>query len=105
MAGPLHTLPAGRPNPSSVCRWDCAAENPIHSGLGGRHRGQERRGARNPELDPVVAAARKAALIEDGAIFNGYDAAGIVGIGAASAHAPISLSAESISTSNRASRS
>jgi len=52
------------------------------------------RGARNPELDPVVAAACKAALIEEGAIFNGYDAAGIVGIGAASAHAPISLSAD-----------
>lgn len=52
------------------------------------------RGARDPELEPVVTAARQAAMIEDGAIFNGFDAAGIVGIGSASAHAPISLSAD-----------
>jgi len=50
------------------------------------------RGAKNPELEPVVTAARTAALSEDGAIFNGYEAAGIRGIGTASEHDPISLS-------------
>lgn len=52
------------------------------------------RGAKNPELDPVVTAARAAALVEDGAIFNGYAKAGIDGIGAASPNAPISLSSD-----------
>lgn len=52
------------------------------------------RGARNPELDPVVTAARSAALIEDGAIFNGFAKTGIDGIGAASPHAPVSLSSD-----------
>ena len=50
------------------------------------------RGAKNPELDAAVDAARSAALIEDSAIFNGYEAAGITGIGSGSDHAPISLS-------------
>lgn len=52
------------------------------------------RGARDPELDGVVTAARAAALAEDGAIFNGYAGAGIEGMGAASPHAPISLSSD-----------
>ncbi len=52
------------------------------------------RGAKNPELDPVVTAARSAALIEDGAVFNGYQAAGIEGIASAAAHDPISLSSD-----------
>jgi uncharacterized linocin/CFP29 family protein len=42
----------------------------------------------------VFPTGSLAALFEDGAIFNGYDPAGIVGVGAASAHAPISLSAD-----------
>ncbi len=52
------------------------------------------RGAKNPELDAVVTAARTAAMIEDSAIFGGYPAAGIEGIASASAHKPISLSSD-----------
>ncbi|MCC5862242.1 MAG: bacteriocin family protein [Gammaproteobacteria bacterium] len=52
------------------------------------------RGARNPELEHVIAAARQAAMVEDSAIFSGFEPAGIAGIGSASAHAPISLSAD-----------
>jgi uncharacterized linocin/CFP29 family protein len=44
------------------------------------------RGASNPDLAPVVRAAEKVALAEDGAIFNGLGAAGIVGIIPASPH-------------------
>lgn len=52
------------------------------------------RGAKNPELDAVVTAARQAAIAEDGAIFNGYAKAGIDGIGKAAPHKPISLSTD-----------
>ncbi len=52
------------------------------------------RGARDPALDPVVAAARAAAIVEDGAIFNGYADAHINGIGAGSSNEAISLSAD-----------
>jgi uncharacterized linocin/CFP29 family protein len=38
------------------------------------------RGARDADLDPVVAAARTAALCEDSAIFAGFHEAGIQGI-------------------------
>ncbi len=38
------------------------------------------RGARDPDLDSVTAAAREIALAEDRAIFHGYKAAQIVGI-------------------------
>lgn len=38
------------------------------------------RGAPDIELDAVTEAARKAALMEDGALFNGYAAAGITGV-------------------------
>ncbi len=50
------------------------------------------RGARDADLAPVVAAARDLALAEDALALDGYDAAGIVGIGAASPHTPIQLS-------------
>lgn len=52
------------------------------------------RGAKNPELDSVVSAARSAALIEDGAVFNGYQPASIEGIASAAGHDPISLSSD-----------
>jgi len=38
------------------------------------------RGADNPDLDPVIAAARQIALAEDGAVFHGYAAGQIRGI-------------------------
>lgn len=38
------------------------------------------RGAKDPDLDPVIAAARKIALAEDSAIFLGYPDAAIRGI-------------------------
>jgi len=38
------------------------------------------RGSADPDLEPVAVAARKAALAEDGAIFHGWEAAGIEGI-------------------------
>jgi uncharacterized linocin/CFP29 family protein len=44
------------------------------------------RGAPDPDLRPVVAAAERVAHFEDGAIFNGLAPAGIVGIIPASPH-------------------
>lgn len=49
------------------------------------------RGARDANLDPVVAAARKIAIAEDAAIFHGYPAANIRGICEARAGAVLSL--------------
>jgi uncharacterized linocin/CFP29 family protein len=46
------------------------------------------RGAPDPDLRPVVAAAEKVAHMEDSAIFNGLPAAGIQGIIPASPHHP-----------------
>jgi uncharacterized linocin/CFP29 family protein len=50
------------------------------------------RGARDPDLDPVIAAARTIAIAEDRAIFHGYAAAGIRGICEAQAEVAIPLS-------------
>jgi uncharacterized linocin/CFP29 family protein len=50
------------------------------------------RGADDIDLDPVRDAATRAATAEDSAVFHGYDAAGIEGIGEASAHAPLDIS-------------
>ncbi|MGQ9589074.1 MAG: family 1 encapsulin nanocompartment shell protein [Planctomycetota bacterium] len=47
------------------------------------------RGAKDPELEPVRAAALKAAQMEDRAIFHGYSEGGIVGIAEASPHKPL----------------
>ncbi len=47
------------------------------------------RGARDIDLDAVKDAARKIAFAEDRAIFEGYRAAGITGIRAASSHEPV----------------
>jgi uncharacterized linocin/CFP29 family protein len=38
------------------------------------------RGSENPDLDPVIQAARQIALSEDGAVFHGYAPASISGI-------------------------
>src|SRR5215469_12763254 len=35
------------------------------------------RGAKDPDTDPIIAAAREIAIAEDRAIFHGYPAAGI----------------------------
>ena len=51
------------------------------------------RGARDPEITRVIQAAEKAALMEDGAIFNGYAEGGISGIIEASKHDPLRLPA------------
>lgn len=52
------------------------------------------RGARDPDLATVVAAARAAAMAEDGAVFNGDAEAGIVGIMSGSENDPISLTTD-----------
>lgn len=49
------------------------------------------RGSKDPDLDPVRAAALKAAMMEDRAIFLGYGAGGIVGIVEASPHKPLPM--------------
>ncbi|HSG87782.1 MAG TPA: family 1 encapsulin nanocompartment shell protein [Pseudomonadales bacterium] len=52
------------------------------------------RGARDADLAPIVTAARTAALAEDGAVFNGDEGAGMVGIMAGAENAPLSLSSD-----------
>ncbi len=47
------------------------------------------RGAKMPELNTLISAARKVALFEEGALYNGFGEAGIKGIGDASSHKPI----------------
>ena len=47
------------------------------------------RGAPDPDLDPLVEAARLAALAEDTAIFHGYEPAGIAGLAPSSPHEPL----------------
>ncbi|MGO9028964.1 MAG: family 1 encapsulin nanocompartment shell protein [Acidimicrobiales bacterium] len=59
-----------------------------HAELDGAERGA------HLELDPVIDAARSAALAEDGAIFHGYEAGGITGLGPASPHAAVTISDE-----------
>jgi uncharacterized linocin/CFP29 family protein len=49
------------------------------------------RGAPDADLQPVIDAARRAALAEDQAVFHGYEAAGIVGITPSSPHAPVEI--------------
>jgi uncharacterized linocin/CFP29 family protein len=49
------------------------------------------RGADDPELGPVVEAAKRIARAEDAAIFNGYERGGITGIIQASPHAPLAF--------------
>jgi uncharacterized linocin/CFP29 family protein len=49
------------------------------------------RGAEDPDLDPVVEAAKKIAYLEDDAIFNGFERAGIAGILPSSKHTPLTM--------------
>jgi uncharacterized linocin/CFP29 family protein len=49
------------------------------------------RGARNPNLDALTAAARKVAMFEETAIYLGFKGAGIRGLLAGSSHAPVAL--------------
>jgi uncharacterized linocin/CFP29 family protein len=49
------------------------------------------RGA-DPDLNPLIDAARRAALAEDSIVFHGHEAAGIAGIGPASPHDPLDIS-------------
>ena len=51
------------------------------------------RGARDPDLSSVTAAAREIAIAEDRAIFHGYEAAHITGIRPAQAAAAVPLGA------------
>lgn len=50
------------------------------------------RGGDNPDLAELADAARRTALAEDAAIFNGYPGAGIRGIIPSSPHAPLVIS-------------
>jgi uncharacterized linocin/CFP29 family protein len=50
------------------------------------------RGARDPDLSPLIDAATRMAHAEDGAIFHGYAAGGIRGIDEASTHPTLTIS-------------
>jgi uncharacterized linocin/CFP29 family protein len=52
------------------------------------------RGAEDPDFDALDEAARRIALAENSAVFNGWEAAGITGIVAATPHDPIPLSGD-----------
>jgi uncharacterized linocin/CFP29 family protein len=52
------------------------------------------RGAQDSDWDPVKGAAKKLAFVEDRAIFEGYPAASIEGIRAASSNKPLTLPAD-----------
>ena len=49
------------------------------------------RGADDLELKPVIEAARRAALAEDGSMFHGFAPAGVVGMAAATPHPVIAI--------------
>jgi uncharacterized linocin/CFP29 family protein len=49
------------------------------------------RGAADPDLDPVIRAARAAALAEDHAVFHGFEPGGIRGICEASPHEALAI--------------
>ncbi len=49
------------------------------------------RGAKDPDLDAVIDAARRIAIAEDRAVFHGYGAAGIRGVCEAAPGKPVSL--------------
>jgi uncharacterized linocin/CFP29 family protein len=52
------------------------------------------RGAVDTDLDDLDEAVRRVALAENAAVFNGFEAAGIVGIAQATSHPPIPLGTE-----------
>lgn len=49
------------------------------------------RGSSNPDLSNLIAAARRAAMAEDRAVFHGHPEGGIVGMTEASPHAPLPI--------------
>jgi len=49
------------------------------------------RGAKNPDLQALTEAARKAAIFEERALFHGFSGAGIRGMLDVSRHAPVAL--------------
>ncbi len=52
------------------------------------------RGARDPDLDPLIEAAGKLAAFEERAIYQGFEPAGIVGMAMASQHEHVPLRAD-----------
>jgi uncharacterized linocin/CFP29 family protein len=50
------------------------------------------RGARNPDLDGLITAARKTAIFEEQAVYAGFAGGGIRGLITASSHKPVALS-------------
>ncbi|MBM3549072.1 MAG: bacteriocin [Alphaproteobacteria bacterium] len=50
------------------------------------------RGAKDPDFDPAIEAARQIAMVEDHVIFHGYPEAGVQGIVGGAAGAPIDIS-------------
>lgn len=52
------------------------------------------RGAKDADWQPVKDAAKQIAFAEDRAVFDGFAAAGIIGIGPASSNPPVSLPAD-----------
>jgi uncharacterized linocin/CFP29 family protein len=51
------------------------------------------RGGRTPNLDPMITAARKVAIFEETAVYQGFSEGGIKGIGEASSHKAVPLAA------------
>jgi uncharacterized linocin/CFP29 family protein len=54
------------------------------------------RGGKAPDLRTLIAAACDVALFEDGAVYNGFDKAGIKGIGGSSTHTPFLLAPDAL---------
>ena len=52
------------------------------------------RGARDPDLDPLIEAARKLAAFEERAIYYGFEPGGIIGMADASQHETLALRAD-----------
>lgn len=49
------------------------------------------RGAKTPDLNPLVAAARKLAMFEENSVYGGFGEAGIKGIAESTPHKPVLL--------------
>jgi uncharacterized linocin/CFP29 family protein len=52
------------------------------------------RGAPDIDVDAVAEAARKAAMLEEHALFNGYSAAGITGVMETTDHEPLTIGSD-----------
>lgn len=89
-----HTAPIAAPNDGVVARQRVVAplvELRVPFTLSREELDNVERGAQDTDLDPVKDAARKIAFAEDRAVFEGYAAAGITGIRAASSNRAIEL--------------